>query len=158
VAARTCWAGTAAAEVFDIADANSLPGGWIGYAVATSAQGGITGVSDLTGLSQAVTVGASRRIKITVRVILSTTVVGTAWLKIREGSTTLGTSRVALETTGGAGQMGVIAMWVGTPSSGAHTYKATVDVISGGGTWTSAVDVSPENDAFILIEDIGPSS
>jgi ribosomal protein S6E (S10) len=156
LASRTAWAGTATTEVFDVADANSLPGGWIGYAETTSTQTGITGETDLTGLSQAVTVNSSRRIKIIgylPNVAASAGSGNRSRLRIKEGSTVL--QDIAYMHTGTGNEGPAKAMVVLTPSSGSHTYKLSLQAQDTGNTNQNADSDSP---AFILIEDMGPSS
>ena len=130
---------------------NSLPKGWIGYAERTTGQGSITTITDLTGLSVAVTVAAGRRIKVTGKILAKSSVatdlvVGT----IREGSTVL--QRFANHASGAlyTSSQGSILL---SPTAGSHTYKLSLERGTGTGTIDHAAD--PTFPAFILVEDLG---
>lgn len=159
---RTAFPGTATNTTHLASEDNSLPGGWIGYAEVVAAQLSITTLTDLTGLSQAVTVNTSRRIMITGQVMSQISATDTsAYLHIREASTTLHRVQVPAPTAGG-GPSQEPRVWsvVLTPSGGSHTYKLSMERNAGTGTVgiaaaNSAPDVNP---AFILIVDLGPAS
>ena len=61
MAVRTAY-DAVAGSTLTAANLDRYPGGWIGYAEATTGQTGISGAADLTSLSVTVTVGTSRRI------------------------------------------------------------------------------------------------
>jgi hypothetical protein len=132
--------------------------GTLGYAEVTADQaftdsGGLT---DITSLSAAVTVAASRRIKVTGQITAS--VLGEANpadeanLYIREGSTTLQIGGVSLASTS-VGQVVHVEVIL-TPSAGSHTYKLSLDM-SGQSTDAGRVEASATQPSFILVEDIG---
>lgn len=131
------------------------PRGVLGYAEITSGQTGISSETDLTGLSVAVDVAASRRIKITASVnIRQRTSAGIAIVRIKEGSTNLrrADNELAIDDFATAQVTRVIE----SPSVGSHTYKLTALTTAG------TVDINADDDvthgpASILVEDIGPS-
>jgi hypothetical protein len=132
-----------------------FPGGWIGYVEVTSTQGSITTGTDITSLTLTVTVGTSRRLKLTGEVGFSSSV-GTdyAQLQITTGANTLVQARnVATPTTP---SVGVHAEAVLTPSSGSNTWKLRAARASGSGNIST--DCGSGVPGFILIEDIGPSA
>lgn len=151
---RTAYAGAAVAgEVLTAANVNKLPGGWIGYAEVTANQGGITTEIDLTSLSVAVTVGTSRRIRISYIGSVATSVSGdTAVAYIKEGAAYLQQS--ALTMPSGANEV-VNSSVVLTPTAGAHTYKITMARLAGTGTLQHTV--SATSPGYILVEDLGPA-
>lgn len=127
-------------------------GGQLGYAQVVANQTAFgPALTDLTGLSVAVTVGTGRRIKVTGHVfILQNTSVGIPDGFFREGATTVG--RLGSDDLG-AGQRTV---WDGSvilsPTAGAHTYKLSASTSAG--TLTLFAD-AVGNHASILVEDIG---
>ena len=132
----------------------ALPLGEIGYAERTSNLTGITALQDLTGLSVAVVVGTSRRIRITAHVNLSATVANdSAAVVIREGSTTLREAATVLPVA--SRPQTVTCQVIVTPSSGAHTYKLSAQRDAGSGT--VSVEAAATRPAFILVEDLGPA-
>lgn len=159
MAVRTAYAGTASAgDVYTAANHAKMPGGWIGYAEVTANQNGITSITDLTSLSVAVTVGSSRRIGITGWCLASNGASGTGdsgSLSIRESSTTLARTQIYY------GAASIVATHVArvvlTPSSGAHTYKLSFERAAGTGD-DFDIEASSTYPAFILVEDLGPSS
>lgn len=125
----------------------------LAYAEVSANQGSITAETDLTGLTVNVVVPAGRRIKITGRVFVESSVPGdTVALYIKEGATYINLA----QQTGGwnfATDMRVEA--VISPTAGAHTYKLTLQRSVGSGTLTmdvAAPGAYPR--AFILVEDI----
>jgi hypothetical protein len=133
-----------------------LPQGLLGYAEVTASQTGMTGTTDLTGLTVTVTIKPGRRIVVTGKGqgrILDATPPGRAIFSIYEGATELQRFiEFSADATGQrmAGQASVIL----TPSAGSHTYKL-VALLAAGDTLDSEADtVWP---AFIMVEDIGPA-
>jgi hypothetical protein len=128
------------------------PVGILGYAEITANQTGITTITDITGLSVAVTVGASRRIRVSVHVPTTTSSVATdrGQAYIREGSTQLAASTKRF--SGINGESGFDFAWIGLPSAGSHTYKASYARITGTGNheWNAGTTAP----AFIMVEDI----
>jgi hypothetical protein len=146
----------AAAAIANTKLDTALARGRLGYAQVTAAQTLTnTGVeTDLTSLSVLVTVGTSRRIRITGQGIVSRTVAdGVTVGYIKEGATFHGTwhqSSPSAATEFCPGQMSTII----TPTSGDHTYKLTLQRLTGtGNVVLNAAAAAP---AFILVEDIGP--
>lgn len=129
----------------------TAPRGVLGYAQATSNQSGIgTSDTDLTSLSVAVTVGSGRRIRVTVFTSISMQTAGArATVRIKEGATTLAGASEDISVNNFAPMYATAIL---TPSSGAHTYKATA-VVTAGATITS--NASATEPVFILVEDIG---
>lgn len=153
MAVRTAYT-PVAGEVLTAANLKRLPGGWIGYNEVTADQAGITAMTDLTGLSLAVTVAATRRVRVTVQCWVFSSVNGdSAQVSIREGSTQLNTGTVQVSN--------VVATSVNfsavlTPTTGAHTYKASLLRSSGTGSLT--MQAGATFPAFIYVEDVGPAS
>ncbi len=139
-------------NVHGITDTSKLPLGTLGYAQVTANQSGITTEVDLTGLSVTVTVGTSRRIKITAQVNLYSTVAeDTGEVAIKEGATCFNVGeQPRLSTTNTATKQ---CSAVITPTAGAHTYKLTCLRTAGTGGVISYA--STNRPAFILVEDIG---
>lgn len=163
MAVRTSYVGTEnVGDVLTKANFDKLPGGWLGYAEVTTAQTGITTVTDLTNLTVTVTVGTNRKIRITGCSVVSRTVGdGIVVGSIQEGATELGRwcqmfpGAATFENACGS----VVSSPAGafaTPSAGSHTYKLTLTRNSGTGT----VGINPvgTDAAWILVEDIGPAS
>jgi hypothetical protein len=119
-----------------------------GYAEVTANQGSITTVTDLTGLTVTVTVGTSRRIRVTGQIRSSNTGANSNLLLIKEGATTLQTSTYVASTATASSPAATAIL---TPTAGAHTYKLAADV--GGGTMTMVA--AANQPAFILVEDLG---
>lgn len=126
------------------------PGGTLGYAQAVASQLSIgTTITDLTSLSVAVTVGESRRIRVSFSVpAQQKTSAGLMEVRIMEGATQL---QRHLEHAGTAEFRSMVNSVILTPTAGAHTYKLsaatsanTLDMIAGATT-----------PAYILVEDIG---
>lgn len=166
MASRTAYAGTAAdGDVYTAANHTKMPGGWIGYANVTASQTGIGAEADLTGLTVTVTVGSNRLIRISALVNIEVDTSGTgnedvALLSIKEGVTYLAGARFAV----GAESNDVVdyqscltpSVLVVAPSAGSHTYKLSLALASG--TATLRTNASATLPAFIMVEDLGPSS
>lgn len=124
----------------------------LGYAQAVASQTGLDSSTyhDLTSLSIAVTVGASRRIRIHGHTIIGSLSAypNTVILAIREGATVLQQGQRRLFD---AGQDSLDTFVVLTPSTGAHTYKLSMTVTGG----TVSSEAGATFPAFILVEDIG---
>lgn len=165
MAVRTAWTGTAAVgEVFNAADAKSIPGGWIGYAEVTANQTISTGTeTDLTGLTVTVTVAANRKIRIRGQGIISRSVAdGVSVGRIKEGSTELGrwaqhapSATTEFDAASGDAVSSPAGVFV-TPSAGSHTYKLTLQRFSG--TGNVVLNAAAGSQAFIMVEDVGPAS
>lgn len=155
MATRTAWPGTEVdGDVVTAALIDRLPGGWIGYAEVTANQGSVTAEVDLTSLTLSVTVNTNRRIRITGKVQITSTVAGDgSKLRIKESTTTLNAADNA--TISGGGGVFIQAVAVITPTAGAHTFKLS---LTRSGTGTVTMNASATEPAFILVEDIGPAS
>lgn len=151
---RTAYAGAAVSgEVLTAANVNKLPGGWIGYNQVTANQAGVgITATDLTGLTVTVTVGSSRRIRVSASVgIQQRTSAALPEVNIYEGASRLQRFPVSVA----AEQYEILnPSVVLTPTAGSHTYNlklvtstATVDMLAGA-DWP----------AFILVEDLGPAT
>jgi hypothetical protein len=129
----------------------AAPRGWLGYAQVTANQSTISTEVDLTSLAVTVTVGTSRRIRISGRVLVSSAgTADVASLNIKESTTQLSSGR-----TGGlqATPLGLYVDVVLSPSAGSHTYKLTMAREVGANALTmTATSTVP---AFILVEDLG---
>ena len=158
MATHTAIPGTKVAlDGWSAANVNDLPGGWLGHVSITASQGSIgSTATDITGLSVAVTVNTSRRIRAHAYFPswLSTVNGDNASLLIMEGATQLTLKRGAAVSSG-TGDFGIEATWIGIPSAGSHTYKVQFVRVSGTGTLT--VGASSTQPAFLLVEDIGPA-
>ena len=153
---RTGYAGAAVAgEVLTAANVNKLPGGWIGYNEVTANQATITTVVDLTSLTVTVTVGASRRIRVSSQCPFFSSVAGDyVSLQIVEGATVLQDLSEAMSSALSGHRLAAIVVL--TPTTGSHTYKLRASRASGTGSVTmAAAATSP---AFILVEDMGPAA
>lgn len=127
----------------------------LGLATVTANQEGITTVTDLTGLTVTVTVGANRYIRISFEGEFDRSVVdGTSQVILMEGGTALQTfgyqPNIANEnmTVGGS-------LVIDSPSAGSHTYKLTLT--NSTGTGNSDLFASSTIPAQLWVEDIGPS-
>lgn len=130
---------------------DNVAGGTLGYAQVTANQTGITSVTDLTGLSVSVTVGAGRRIRISgMAKVSNDTLGGRTAGRIQEGGTVLTDFVDFYAPAANASAVGYGSV-VLTPSAGSHTYKLALQGVTG----TASMSAGPSNIAFILVEDIG---
>lgn len=128
-------------------------GGQIGYSQAIVSQTGITAITDLTNLSVAVTVGTGRRIKISGHGGYQRSVAdGLGRFIIREGTTVL-TFEDYFVRGAAEGQIGMAIAYVTTPTAGVHTYKLSLQQVTGTGTSSFSCDAT--SPGFILVQDIG---
>src|SRR5581483_9589542 len=129
-----------------------LPWGQLANAKITATQGGITGETNIAGLTATVTVPANRRLKVTAHV--GNYSGGGAdiydW-KILEGATVLADSAIS---SPGSGEASTVTALL-TPAAGAHTYKVTSNHVTG--ATAGQVNASATQPAFLLVEDIGPA-
>lgn len=128
------------------------PSAQLGYAEVTASQGGITTITDLTGLAVTVTVPVGRRIKIIGRAAVNGSVASnTANVIIREGGTALQYGTVINSPTIGNGVSNQVEVVI-TPTAGTHTYKLSLEQAAGGGSvGMAAASIFP---AFISVEDV----
>jgi hypothetical protein len=151
---RTAWPGQATTgATHTAAHDNDLPGGWIGYVQVVASQTGITTETDLTGLSQAVTVNTSRRILITFdgAYACSSGAGNRATFRIKEGSTVLQQRSFSPDTNGTVACSFSVVL---TPTAASHTYKVSLAATDAGNVQLTATSTEV---AYLLIEDVGPA-
>lgn len=123
-------------------------------AVVTASQTGISGDTDLTGLSRAVTVGANRRIKVIGSGLVSGTVAGdTVVGYIKEGATVLGRWCHDTIAAAGASRSFERGVELEAPTAGAHTYKLSLQRLTG--TGTVGLEAAATYPASIAVVDLG---
>ncbi len=156
MAVRTAYVGTqVSGDVLTAANFSKLPGGWIGDAQITSNQGSITTEVDVTGSSLTVTVGTNRKLRLKGFALVSSTInADEIVIKIKEGSTQLTQDGTSIATQPRA--QGLHPEVIITPTAGSHTYKMTI--LRNNGTGTVTLSASGSFPAFLIVEDIGPSS
>jgi hypothetical protein len=130
----------------------SAPRGSLGYAEATTAQTGIgTAETSVIGMSVTVTVGASRRIKVTFQclpVITSAVIDLLVTFRVKQDGLRVQSPMV---TSHPNFYTALHSVAVVTPSAGSHTY--TVTTLNSGGT--HKIEAHVEYPTFLLVEDIG---
>lgn len=152
---RTALPGTSTdGTVWTENDVNQLPGGWLGYVEITSSSSTFTSLSDISGLSVTVTVNSNRAIRITAHAAVSKTT-NNGFIKgfIREGSTTLDLFMDDTIVSGGRALAEASTVILG-PTGGSHTYKISMQAENADGQ----ISASSTQKAWLLVEDIGPSS
>lgn len=145
---------TAARAATDVRVATLEYLGTKGYAQVTANQSGITTMTDLTGLSVTWTAVAGRRYKVTVKVLVYSSVANDdANVWIRNGSSTnLQAFGVrAVSTSHGIAVVGCHVL--SGLSAGSYTVKASLERTAGTGSLSIAAGSTFP--AFILVEDIG---
>lgn len=111
-------------------------------------QSSITTVTDITGLSAPLIASGTRKVKIDVQISISDSVsTDETRVSIKEGSTLL--NMVQLLSSAGKSITHKVS-WLGTPTAGLHTYKATVERVSGTGSLSTITD--PTFPAFIEVK------
>lgn len=162
MATRTPWQPTTG-DVMTETRLRTHPQGWLGYVEVTANQTVSTGTeTDLTGLTLTLTLPANRTIRITGHCLTNRSVAdGTTVVRIKEGSTELG--RVTQHSPSAAGEFdlseGSAVSGFGnftTPSAGSHTYKLTIQRVTG--TGNAVLTAAAGSPAFLLVEDLGSSS
>lgn len=148
--------GDTTGDTWDTTAIDKLPGGWIGYAEVTTTQTGIgTSATDLTSLTVTVTVGTSRRLRITGSGAFSQDTSGPHLVKgfIVEDGTIVGTffDDVIPQDTRASDENSRVR----TPSAGSHTYK--LQAITTTDTCQFVVGTANPSPGFILVEDLGPA-
>jgi hypothetical protein len=133
------------------APANTAPSSTLGYAEVVANQGTFTAATDLTGLTATVTVPAGRRIRITGRVLmLSSVATDEVQLRIMEGGTVL--QHAGQITNASSGANDFKSEYIITPTAGTHTYKLMGLRATGSGNVTMYANAA--DPAYILVEDI----
>lgn len=151
MAVRTAYAPVAGTAI-TAANHAKFPGGWIGYAEITANQTGISAQTDITSLTVTVTAGTTRRIlaegycRITQQ---TSSGVGEVYV-VEDGSNVNRSSLTRSAADNGMHHPRAVR----TPSAGSHTYKLAASVGSG----TIDIIASASQPAFILVQDLGPSS
>lgn len=155
MAVRTAYA-PVAGTVITAANHAKFPGGWIGYVEVTASQTGITTEVDVTSLTLTPTVGTSRRIRTSMQVTATVTNIDTiAWVKITDGSNNQkGISQLSgpLANVGNTMQAAVSESGI----TGSITRK--LRCVRAAGTGTIDINAASDNPAWLMIEDLGPSS
>lgn len=142
-------------DILSEAHLDALPAGWLGWIERTSDQGSITSEVDVSGVTLAVTLNASRRIKISAfGQHAATNTDSVAQLTIKEGSTVIAYDRSPTTFTSLSYNNAMNPWKIITPSAGAHTYKLTVQRLVGTGTVTLVADT--DRPVTLLVEDLGP--
>jgi hypothetical protein len=132
-----------------VARLDDLPMGVLGYAQTTSAAVAFTAESDI--ISVTVTVGTSRRIKVSAQALVALSVAdGRIGMEIKEGATYLWQGSVSPNTTSAVTVAHSVVL---TPTSGAHTYKLALVRREGTGSLTLPGGTTIAT--FILVEDLG---
>ncbi len=132
------------------ANSNTFSPIGVNYAQVTVNQGGITTVTDLTGLSITCNIPSGKRIKITGYVcITANSNMSSAWLTIREGTNQYASAVVSLPYTSVAPTC--IVQCVISPTPGVHTYKLCLQ-LGAVGTGTISIDAGPTYPSYIIAE------
>lgn len=121
----------------------------------TASQAGITGVTDLTGMSATFTAIANRNYKVSYHVYGIPTVTNACFsVNLQEGATI----KQVGNTNGGVATIGttLTAIYVGTFSAGSHTLKLTGQ-LTGGSTGTIKFEAASVLPWILVVEDIGPA-
>lgn len=129
---------------------DALPGGVMGYVVSSTADSGISTVTDITGLTVTWTAEAARLYKITVFVqVLQSSSTGLAVVTITDGSNT---QKAAAGRTLGAAEYGAMNLTLlETGLSGSTTRKARLTTDAG-----TVETIGDANDhPLIIVEDVG---
>jgi hypothetical protein len=121
----------------------------------TASQAGITGVTDLTGMSVTFTAIANRNYKVSYHIYGIPTVTNACYsVNLQEGATI----KQVANTNGGVAAIGttISGLYVGTFSAGSHTLKLTGQ-LTGGSTGTIKFEAASVLPWIFLVEDIGPA-
>src|SRR3990167_8046134 len=138
---------------FDSEGISTAARGTLGYAQVTSSQGSITAETDLTSLTVTVTVGTSRRIRVSAfNHIEGTVATDNAVIRIKESTTNLQETVAHLPSSPAPRTSGSAHSVVLTPSAGSHTYKLSLARLDGTGNVGIGASASQPN--YILAEDI----
>ena len=134
--------------------AAAFPQGTMGYAQTVSAQGSITTITDLTGLTITFTAVSGRRYRITGYSRMASSVAGDRIsLYVTDGSNNILEIDQINQPSDLGTAMALKPMIVTTPSGGSITYKLRAERTAGTGNVVTSVGTT--DPAFILVEDIG---
>lgn len=152
MASRTGYVATeSAGDVLTTTNFDKLPGGIIGYITRTTAQTGVSGEADLTGLTVTVTVNTSRLIKVEGWIaVQQITSASTPIMRIKESTTQLQQTNLDINASSTGFLYGVTIL---SPSSGSHTYKLTL--ATGAGTVNTVH--SSTIPGILIVTDAGPA-
>ena len=140
-------------DVLTAANMNLLPRGEMAYAQVTANQTGITTVVDATGLSATWTAVSSRRYRVTVHALITSTVASdVCQVTITNAANAVQAWSAITNGTTGFGET-VIATKLVTGLSGSTTWKARILRQSGTGTISFVGDAT--SPAYIIVEDVG---
>lgn len=147
------------ADYLSAANLNKDPGGWVGYEVVIASQSGITGITDLTGLSVTFTAVLNRRYRTTFCGEINGSVAGDLLIAYITNGSNVQLQRgvvtvPSLISGAGYSHLCLQYVWVGAGSSVTHKVRLERNA----GTGTANLFASGSAPAFILIEDLGPSS
>ena len=143
-------------QVLTAQECNNFPFGVVALATNTTAsQAGITGVTDLTGMSVTFTAIANRYYKASYHIYGIPTVTNACFsVNLQEGATI----KQVGNTNGGVATIGttLTAIYVGTFSAGSHTLKLTGQ-LTGGSSGSIKFEAASVLPWILVIEDIGPA-
>ena len=133
----------------------NVPWGQIAYAQVTTGQGGITAVTDLTGLTVTFTAIAGRRYRTSFYGIVTASVASDAvGVNITTGANAnVQTSQAVVGVAEFGYSLG--ASVIESLSAGSHTRK--LRMVRNAGSGTCLLNADATFPAFILVEDIGPA-
>lgn len=135
------------------ANLDKYAGGWIGHNDQTAAQTSITTLADATGLSLTVTVGTSRKIRVSGYIQFTSTVTtDIATVQITDGSNNVLQSHSVMCNMGATAGHPCPVSVILNPSSGSNTWKLRVARNGSGTLNTSSSSTAP---AYIVVEDLG---
>ena len=143
-------------QVLTAQECNNFPFGVVALAINTTAsQAGITGITDLTGMSVTFTAIANRNYKVSYHIYGIPTVTNACFsVNLQQGATI----KQIANTNGGVATVGTTtgAVFVGTFSAGSVTLKLAGQLTSGstGSITFQAASVLPW---ILVVEDIGPA-
>ena len=143
-------------QVLTAQECNNFPFGVVALATNTTAsQAGITGVTDLTGMSVTFTAIANRYYKASYHIYGIPTVTNACFsVNLQEGATI----KQVGNTNGGVATIGttLTAVYVGTFSAGSHTLKLTGQ-LTGGSSGSIKFEAASVLPWILVVEDIGPA-
>ena len=143
-------------QVLTAQECNNFPFGVVALATNTTAsQAGITGVTDLTGMSVTFTAIANRYYKASYHIYGIPTVTNACFsVNLQEGATI----KQVGNTNGGVATIGttLTAIYVGTFSAGSHTLKLTGQ-LTGGSSGSIKFEAASVLPWILVVEDIGPA-
>lgn len=131
----------------------NLPWGYMGHAVVTSVQTGITTTVDLTGLTTTFTAVTNRRYRAMLHTAWDSTVsLDVAAINIYQGASPISYSQQKIDQAGNQITIDAFAYFTG---SGSTTIKATGGRAAGSGTLQTTATAT--NQFYLIVDDLGPS-